>query len=424
MKCPKCAAEWIIPPNISKPINNCPFCGESLISVSPSKLDTVDDVLKEILTRFGIDVFNDGQKTIALFSDLAPRMKRERLLLSYLIQSGGNRKLLEVRNRPAGEQQACFQQVLNYLVDEQFVAEDAAQVICLSFSTAVGLSVKGKILERNNPLGSSSSESVVTPSPFKEVPSSTTHVPASSTSIISNYAEYKVALEKYYISFGKKPLTDSQIMAFIAASGLDQKRVSLSYVKKSLQEIYAKYGNKPAPASIPTRPASPTPSPKIKSYPEYLKALEAYYNRFGPQPLTESQIRSFISSYSLDRDWKISVIDVQKDLAVLYSKHAQKKPPTPAPVKPAPPPPPSFNHIRSYEEYQVALENYYVRLGKVPLSESQIRYFLTSNSLDRDWNITISEIMQDLIPVYSKYNTNNTNSTSEKHLFRFPWHKK
>lgn len=142
MKCKSCGSEWNAPQNISVSLSSCPFCGASLTPAAPKQFLTVEDVLTEITSRFGVDVLRNGQRTMALFSDLSPSLMRERLLLSYLIQSDGNIQLLQVRDKTEVEQQACFQKVCRYLVDEQFVAEEAAYKICTSFSTVIGLTVK------------------------------------------------------------------------------------------------------------------------------------------------------------------------------------------------------------------------------------------------------------------------------------------
>lgn len=139
MKCKSCGSEWNAPQNISASLSNCPFCGEALVPPAPKQFHTVEDVLTEITSRFGMDVLRNGQRTIALFSDLSPSLMRERLLLSYLIQSDGNIQLLQARDKTEVEQAACFRKVCRYLVDEQFVAEEAAYKICTSFSTVIGL---------------------------------------------------------------------------------------------------------------------------------------------------------------------------------------------------------------------------------------------------------------------------------------------
>lgn len=142
MRCKNCGTEWNAPQNISASLSSCPFCGASLTPAAPKQFHTVEDVLTEITSRFGMDVLKNGQKTMALFSDLSPTLLRERLLLSYLIQSEGNLQLLSVRDKEAIEQQACFQKVCRYLVDEQFVAQEAAYKICTSFSSVIGLRVQ------------------------------------------------------------------------------------------------------------------------------------------------------------------------------------------------------------------------------------------------------------------------------------------
>lgn len=290
MKCSNCNTEWTAPENISKSLTNCPFCGVSLAPPAPQKLNTVEAVLAEIISRFGVDALKNGQRTVALFSDLSPNMRRERLLLTYLIQSDGNTKLLEVRNKAISEQQICFQQVCRYMVEKQFVAEDAAQKICYSFSTAIGLSID--VTDSESTMVQTAPKSVPTPPSIAPVAPSkpntliqtanpstagaptsqqnTTHPAYShSPSQIKTFSQYKTALENYYLRLEKCPLSEAQIRQFILSNSLNRVwGISVSEVQKDLKVIYAKYDPKDAP---------PKRSTKINTFAQYQKALEDYY---------------------------------------------------------------------------------------------------------------------------------------------------
>ena len=424
MKCNCCGSEWNASSKYSASLTNCPFCGKPFPQEKRS-FDTVEDVLAEIISRFGIDVLNNGQKTIALFSDLSPTLRRERLLLTYLTQAGGNRKLLEVRDKPTVEQQACFLQVCKYMTDEQLVAEDAAQNICTSFSNAIGISIamdeagKGRI---QSPISA-----VSLASPQRQKTTNQTNPPKKSINPVSSsplqtYAEYKNALEKYYIHLGKSPLSDSQILYFITTNSLDKRGITISYVQKSLRAIYAKYNQKNSTPVTPTKSTPPASSPRIKSFTEYRRVLDEYCSRVGRLPLTEHQIQMFISVNALDRDWDISVADVQKDLSAIYAKY---KPNTTAPVTPkiSTSPPVSSPRIKNYTEYLKILEDYFNSSGKVQLTEHQIRTFISANALDRDWNISVADVQKDLSSIYVKNNCKALQAEN-KGKFRLPWHKK
>ena len=420
MKCSNCNAEWTVPQNISRSLTNCPFCGEALAPPEPKQLNTVEDVLIEITTRFGMDTLRNGQRTVALFSDLSPNMRRERLLLSYLIQADGNIKLLEVRNKAGGEQQACFLQVCKPMVDEQFVAEDAARKICLSFSTAIGLTIHVEkpevatpaVKPASSPESSLATAAIGTP-PSKTTaptrpPVPTTPLPASRTPIsrptsapttatrINSFAQYQKALEDYYLSLGKAPLSESQIRYFLSSNSLDRVwGITVSEVQKDLKDIYAKYNPK-----VPT----PKRSTKINSFAQYQKALEDYYIHLGKVPLTESQIRYFISSNSLDHVWGITIFDVQKDLKDIYAKY------NPTAIQPKPTVTstttltfPTNMRIHTYAKYLTELEQAYLRNGKVMLTKEQIMAFLDAYSLRKNFGIRVSEVETDLREIAKKY---------------------
>lgn len=146
MKCPKCSAEWHLPENMPVQPKACPFCGESLQTAPTDSLVTIDTVLAEIVQRFGIDILRNGAKTAAIFSDLAPQLRKEKLLLTYLIQFNGNLELLEVKHLTQTEQRATYRKVVQHLTDEQFVAQSAAENICQCFLKAIGVLIMQRIV--------------------------------------------------------------------------------------------------------------------------------------------------------------------------------------------------------------------------------------------------------------------------------------
>lgn len=68
MKCPNCSAEWYLPEQIHTNLSMCPFCGTSLQCGSSKAFSTMDDVLCEIIRRFGI-VMSDVETDLATIAD-------------------------------------------------------------------------------------------------------------------------------------------------------------------------------------------------------------------------------------------------------------------------------------------------------------------------------------------------------------------
>lgn len=404
MKCFNCNAEWTLPQNPSKILINCPFCGEALDSPKPKQLNTVEDVLMEIRIRFGIDTLGNGQKMIALFSDLAPNMRRERLLLSYLIKGGGNSKLLSVRSETITEQQACFHLVCKNMVEEQFIAEEAARKICMSFSSVIGLMIHAgepeKMVNKSTQVSSSVTTSVPskTTGPTRNPATKPGATPGQTivSKTINTFAQYQKALEEYYLNLGKAPLSESQIHYFITSRSLDRTRgITVSDVQKDLKVIYDKY-NQQTPVS--------KHSPKINSYAEYQKALEDYYLRLGKVKLSRNQVDFFIWSNSLKIDWNITNTDVEKDLKSIYAKYSQSTDQSKAVANTAVVYTfPRNIRIRTYAEYLRELEQAYLQNGKKMLTKAQIMAFLNAYNLERDFDIRVSEVETDLREIEKKY---------------------
>lgn len=344
MKCFNCNAEWTVPQNISRSLSNCPFCGASLRSTAPRGLSTVEDVLQEILQRFGMETLKNGQKLIALFSDLSPQLKRERLLLTYLIQADGNIKLLEARGKTKNEQQACFHQVCKYLIDEQFVAEDAARRICMSYSVAIGLNVANEKPVTITNSGSASEKAVSIPNSVKPTAPAKSAVQAShntqskptppkpvvqsaNANRIDTFAKYQKALEDYYILQGKKPLSFSQIQQFISINSLRSWGITVSDVQKDLKDVYAKYTPCPSTSGKHQSTNPPiqlvfSPNKRITNYKGYMDELEQMYLQNNKSMLSTEQIVAFLRAYGLQRNFGIKVSEVEEDLREIAKKYS------------------------------------------------------------------------------------------------------
>lgn len=339
MKCLNCNAEWTVPQNISRSLARCPFCGTSLSPAAPKSLSTVEDVLHEILQRFGADTLKNGQKLIALFSDLSPQLKRERLLLNYLVQSGGNIKLLEVRDKSRDEQQVCFDQVCRYLIDEQFIAEDAAIRICQSYSMALGMKFATKkvlvssdpkepIAKNASPQAHTSKATTPIKSTDQKAPQPT--VPQAPPAVqrnrkkIDSFAKYQKALEDFFVVHGKKPLTYFQIQEFITLNALSSWGITIKDVETDLKDIYGQYATISTAKPI-QKPAAIqlvfSPNKRLTTYKSYMDELEQMFLQNNKHMLSTEQIVAFIRAYGLQQNFGIKVSEVEKDLRDIARKY-------------------------------------------------------------------------------------------------------
>ena len=459
MKCPHCKAEWNIPGQTIMP-ENCPFCGKKLVVKTSSTAHTLEGVLLEIASSFGVDTLKDGRKTLSFFSDLAPQLKKEQLILSHFLDAnrGNIENIFFARSQTEAEQKVLFLKLLNKLVDEWAMREDAAALVCRGYFSAVGISIhyeensavlkektvitqqadSGRTL--NNTVQTSGSQHNKTNPPTLSM-SNTTQTGGMSQTIqysapsgkIDTYAKYLKALEDYFLSCfpngeNRKPLTLSQIEQFIKIYDLKSFwRGSAKDVEADLLKIYHKYGfsgrpilsgtststwsqSKPSTNSV-SKTSSTTSKPatrpgKIDTYWKYKQALEKYFlDTFSSgQPkrsLTRQQIEYFINVNSLHSSFGITVKEVETDLQKVYAKYGVAGATTlPPSVKPNPT---LSKTITSYNEYINALTNIYLKNGKKILSDSEILNFLRQYDLDRRFGIQIGDVKTDLQSIAQKY---------------------
>ena len=137
MKCNNCKAEWNVPAAMSASIKTCPFCGADLAPKPDGEINTLQDVLKAIIAHGGLNSLRNGGRSLAMFSDLAPKLRKERTLYSYLVQCEGNSILLDVLNKSRPEQLAVRGKLMQRMVDDLLLSEAVARQACDSFWEAI-----------------------------------------------------------------------------------------------------------------------------------------------------------------------------------------------------------------------------------------------------------------------------------------------
>jgi len=140
MKCPHCESQWNISTGLQMTVQVCPFCGKSL-TPQPGENNTMEGVLCSIREYYGMEALKNGRIVLSYFRDLAPKLKRERKMLSEFVDAGGPGILFPVVKKSAQEQQVAMEKVLLCLTDEQLMAEVYARTVCNTYFSVIGGSV-------------------------------------------------------------------------------------------------------------------------------------------------------------------------------------------------------------------------------------------------------------------------------------------
>lgn len=138
MRCNSCKAEWNVSAAMSASIKTCPFCGADLYLKTTDELDSLQTVLKVIIAHGGTEALKDGRRTLAMFSDLAPKLRKEKTMYSYLVQVEGNVILLDALKKSRSEQLILRGRLAQDMVDTFLITEAVAFAACDSFWEAIG----------------------------------------------------------------------------------------------------------------------------------------------------------------------------------------------------------------------------------------------------------------------------------------------
>ena len=228
---------------------------------------------------------------------------------------------------------------------------------------------------------------------------------------ITNYNAYLKQLESIYNLYGYS-VSDMILRDFIIRERLDVNfRITIQDLRKDLSTIHNNVSTR-KPVSAPpitvqnpiTKPAIPVNHAVIKTYSEYMAALEKLYINKGKVVLSDTEIQNFISTNKIDAAFGVTKADVKKDLQTIDRKWH--------PVVSKPQPQPSKTYIlpktkaklTTYKQYLDALEQLYVQNGKI-LTDTQLTKFITDNAIDTGFGVKLSEVKKDLQDIEKKLNS-------------------
>ena len=137
MKCTNCGVEWTVPATFTSKIDACPFCGKLMQPAKPL-LSSLDDVLAHIYKNFGEEAMRDGTKLQSLFADLAPQLKREKVMLRYFVECNGNEVFLSAIHEDQSEAKAKIKTVMEQMENDLLVSHNAVQQVCKVFWHVIG----------------------------------------------------------------------------------------------------------------------------------------------------------------------------------------------------------------------------------------------------------------------------------------------
>lgn len=224
---------------------------------------------------------------------------------------------------------------------------------------------------------------------------------------ITNYNDYLKQLESIYNQYGYS-VSDTILRDFIVRERLDVNfKITIQDLRKDLTTIHNKVSTR-QPVTSPSRtvqkPVLPTNQAVIKTYPEYMAALEKLYINKGKVVLTDTEIQNFISINKIDTAFGVTRADVKKDLQTIDRKWH--------PLIPKPKPYPSRTYsaskskakLTTYKQYMDTLEMLYVQNRK-NLTDQQIAKFITDNAIDSCFGVTMADVKLDLSDIEKKLNS-------------------
>ena len=141
-KCENCKSEW----NGIKILKSCPFC-DTGVAVKSSNFTKIDEVLSYIFGVYGIDVIKDNNRLVALLSDYAPTLERERKLIKVAMSLGIYSDLVTASKNDNPTQELAINKAISKLHNDAFMDPVIAKEIIGWFVSCLGWSNNKKVEE-------------------------------------------------------------------------------------------------------------------------------------------------------------------------------------------------------------------------------------------------------------------------------------
>lgn len=115
-KCENCQSEW----NGIKQLESCPFCDTKIV-VQTSNFTKIDEALSYIFSAHGIEVVKENNRLVALLSDYAPTLERERKLIRLALSLGVYSELMTVSKNDKASQELAINKAVSKLHNDAFM---------------------------------------------------------------------------------------------------------------------------------------------------------------------------------------------------------------------------------------------------------------------------------------------------------------
>lgn len=98
------------------------------------RYSAVGNVIEKIVQDHGINALLDTRFAIAVFTDLAPTMRKEKELLRAFLECDGVQKLIAAVNGSTDEQRYHMESLVKRMQEDHWLTLDAAHTYALSFT--------------------------------------------------------------------------------------------------------------------------------------------------------------------------------------------------------------------------------------------------------------------------------------------------
>lgn len=135
MKCPKCGRKLN---TITSNTYVCPFCGDNF-DANGNKKDNINQIMKSMTNKYGIELLNNADRVNALLMDLAPHAEKERKLLVAVMREGIITQLSRYVNENEKNQISGINKCVKQLVADIWITETAAKYAVKILATSMGI---------------------------------------------------------------------------------------------------------------------------------------------------------------------------------------------------------------------------------------------------------------------------------------------
>lgn len=144
MQCEKCGGQWIPPKGKFPSLDNCPFCGATVLNIEKARsLVSLSDFLQYLVSIYGIEIYNEKHRLYGFIADLfVCDEKMMRVYRRAILEDSLSLQVYELLLKSKSKRRFLFDQMVSQFIEMNFYEQIFSLQIVYAFTHGINIHMK------------------------------------------------------------------------------------------------------------------------------------------------------------------------------------------------------------------------------------------------------------------------------------------